>query len=60
MDILIGNLKAFPIEMGGGVRRERVRTQWGGYIAIYVCVYNGERGLKFLLLWCVGTNWMTS
>ena len=53
MDLLIGCLKAFPLEMG--VRWERVRTQWRGR-SNRTCAYDGERGVKFLLLWCVRTN----
>ena len=39
MDLLIGYLKAFPLEMEG-IGWERVRTQLGGH-SKWMCAYDG-------------------
>ena len=46
MELLIGNFKKFPLELGGGdVRRVRVRTQWGVVASVRVSMM--EEGVKF-------------
>ena len=52
MDLLIGYLKAFPLEIVGGLDgKDYIRN--GGHNK-RTCAYNG--GVKFLLLWCVRSN----
>ena len=51
MELFIGDLKTFPLEIVGGLEwYEYVRN--GGLVA---CV-NGGRGFKFFSFWCVRTN----
>ena len=50
MDLLIGYLKAFFLEMEGVDRRERVCTQWGGIVASVHVHTMGEGGQIFATL----------
>ena len=56
MELLIGYLKAFPLEMGG-VRWVRARTQWGvGGRSKRRRAYVKGRRVKCLPCWCIRTD----
>ena len=55
MELLIGCLKTFPLEIGEGPIGKSTYAMGVGSVAC-VRVYKGGRSVKFLSVWCVGTD----
>ena len=56
MELLIGCLNTFPLEMGGQMGKSTYAMGGGEIVAsVHVCTI-GEGGVKFLPFWCVCNN----
>ena len=56
LEVLIGYLKTFPLEMGGQVVKNTYAM--GVVASVYVRTIGRERRGQILPFWCVRTNWI--